>query len=276
MAFAGWFTINMHFSLLNNIKQNLVICFLCLFAVPAFAVDGLPIIGVASFGRGLIVLVYVATITRCLYKAQQSKKFNGNYAFWLLLAAYLGFFALDKILGFQDAFTNAVRDNAEANGWYESRASLQMLFALIVGFVLGAVFLLLRVHLINAWRRYKITWAGVMLLTLYMVVRTMSTHSMDAFIANSILGISVNALVQVGLLGIIFFGTFGEQKPIGNRRGSERRNNVVEIARVGDPVHCPGCGMQPLANTKDGRTFKCRKCGFSFTVNVVSHTILSV
>ena len=228
-------------------------------------------IGDATIFGWLTVLVYIAAVWRSLVKASESKKFGGNYQFWLYLAVFLLFLAINKQLDLQSWFTQTMRDSAQAHGWYAYRRLLQVLFIATLGVGMLLVLLSLRLFLANSWRHYKLTWAGIILLCTFILIRAASFHHFDILINQDVAGFKINVILEISAILLIILGTFYSKKS-SNLLDTHTfpMNMSVEIEHAGDDVQCPQCGVQPLSNTVAGRLFKCRSCGSKFSVNVLN------
>jgi hypothetical protein len=219
----------------------------------------------------LTVLAYLVAVARCVVKAKDSKKFGGNYKFWLYLAAFLLFLGINKQLDLQSWLTQAMKANAQAHGWYPHRRPVQIAFIAILGLGMLIALLSLRLFLANSWRHYKLTWVGIILLCTFILMRAASFHHFDIFINHPILGLEINVILEIGAILLIILGTYFNKKT-GNPLNTNTfpLTGYAEIANAGDDVQCPVCGVQPLADTVDGRLFKCRSCGCKFRVRVLN------
>ena len=133
-----------------------------------------------------------------------------------------------------------------------------------------ALWLALRLNLINSWQRYKRTWIGLVLLFCFIVIRGASFSHVDILIDRRVMGIELNVVLELFALLLVIAGTFFHKKlvpPIIANTLNVR--NYVEIANEGDPVKCPNCGTPPLSKAIDGRQFKCRKCSHHYHVRKV-------
>jgi DNA-directed RNA polymerase subunit RPC12/RpoP len=228
-------------------------------------------IGDASILGCVTVVVYLVATFRCVVKAKDSKKFGGNYQFWLYLGTFLLLLGINKQLDLQSWLTEFVKDSAQAHGWYERRRPVQIFFIALLGFGLVVALLSLRLFLANSWRHNKLTWVGIILLATFIVMRAASFHHLDVLINRPILGVNINVIFEIGAILLIILGTFF------NKRSENLlsintfpMNGYAEIINEGDDVQCPQCGVQPLAKTIDGRLFRCRGCGNKFIVRVLN------
>ncbi|WP_047541204.1 hypothetical protein [Methylotenera versatilis] len=227
-------------------------------------------IGDATIFGWITVAFYLLAVARCVVKAKASKKFGGNYQFWLYLAVFLLFLGLNKQLDLQSWFTETLKDSAQAHGWYEHRRPVQVAFIVALGFGMLIALISFRLFLANTWRNYKLTWVGIILLCTYILIRAASFHHVDLLIHSEILGLSINVLMEIGAILLIIVGTYFNKKPSGLLLADTISvRDYVEIEKEGDIVRCPQCGTQPLSKTRDDRLFKCRSCGFKYTVHVI-------
>lgn len=228
-------------------------------------------IGDSSIFGWITVAVYLLAVARCVVKAIHSKKFGGYYQFWLYLGVFLLFLGVNKQLDLQSWLTETLRDHAHTHGWYQFREPLQLAFISVLGLGMLIVLIAFRVFLANTWRNYKITWLGIVLLCTFILMRAASFHHFDIFINQPVLGLKINVILEIGAILLIILGTFLNKKS-SNLLATNTfpMNGYAEIINAGDDVQCPQCGVQPIANTIDGRIFKCRACGNKFMVRVLN------
>lgn len=229
-------------------------------------------IGDATIFGWVTVGFYLLAVARCVVKANASKKFGGNYQFWWYLAAFLLFLGINKQLDLQSWFTETLKDSAQAHGWYEHRRPVQVAFIVALGFGMLLALISFRLFLANTWRNYKLTWVGIIFLCTFIMVRAASFHHVDLLIDDEILGLRINVLMEIGAILLIIVGTYLNKKPSNLLIADTISvHDYVEIENEGDVVRCPQCGTQPLSKTRDERLFKCRSCGFKYTVRLISH-----
>lgn len=228
-------------------------------------------IGDPTFIAWIIVLLYFIAALRCIFKAKASKQFGGNYQFWLYLAAFLFLLGINKQLDLQSLLAEMAHDNAKTHGWYENRKSVQIAFIALLAVGMLITLLSFRIFLANAWRNYKVTWFGLILLSIFILVRAISFQHFDMFINRSLYGININEVLEISAILLIILGTYLAKKfinPLTANNGT--LHDFVEIAGKDGDARCPQCGIQPLSKPKDGRLFKCRSCGHKYQVHVIN------
>jgi hypothetical protein len=219
----------------------------------------------------LTVFVYLVAVVRCIVRTQDSKKYGGNYQFWVYLAIFLLLLGINKQLDLQSWFTQTMKENAIAHGWYARRHIMQMAFIAAVGLGMLTILLSLRLFVANSWRHFKLTWLGIVLLCTFILIRAASFHHLDIFINHHVLGLRVNVILEIGAILLIILGTYINKKsPNTITAVTSTMPDYVVIDHPGDDVRCPSCGVQPLSKTVDGRVFKCRACGYRYTVSVIN------
>jgi hypothetical protein len=124
-------------------------------------------------------------------------------AFWLIAALSLFFLGINKQLDLQSGLTAIGRCGAQLSGWYGERRIVQAGFIAIIG-VLAAS------GLIWGAMRFKpilgtcwLALSGLALLTAFVVMRAMSFHHMDAFIASEFAGLRLNGVIELSAIGAI-------------------------------------------------------------------------
>lgn len=227
-------------------------------------------IGDATIFGWITVALYFLAVVRCIVKANFSEKLGENYQFWLYLAALLLLLGVNKQLDVQSWFTETLKDSALKHGWYEQRKPLQIAFIVALGIGMLIALVTFRLFLANTWRNYKLTWVGIVFLCAFILIRAASFHHIDLLINDEILGLRLNVLLEIGAILFIILGTyFNKKQVISLLADTISVRDYVEIKKEGDNVRCPQCGTQPLSKTRDERLYKCRSCGFKYTVRVI-------
>lgn len=217
------------------------------------------------------VFVYLLGTISCLYKAFQCKKLGGSYHFWLYLALFLLCLGINKQLDFQTWFEQSMKASAKAHGWYEDKVILQQVFIAVLGVGMIAILISFRLFLTNTWRHYTLAWVGVVLLCLFILLRAAAFNRVDMLINHEVFGVNLYEWLEIGAISLIIIRTFYNKKQV-NMPFADTISvrDYVEIKKEGDTARCPQCGTQPLSKTLDNRLFKCRSCGFKYTVRVVN------
>lgn len=225
--------------------------------------------GDATVFGWITVAVYLLAVARCVVNVNAAKKFGRNYRFWLYLAVFLLFLSINKQLDLQSWLTQMLKDSAQTHGWYEHRRPVQIGFIGVLGFGMLITLVSFRLFLANIWRNYKLIWVGIILLCTFILVRAASFHHVDLLIGDEILGLKVNVLMEIGAILLIIAGTyFNQEQNNAVLADTVSVRDYVEIEKGGDVVRCPQCSTPPLSKTCDERLFKCRLCGYKYTVRV--------
>lgn len=147
--------------------------------------------------------------------------------FWYLVAALLFALGVNKQLDLQTWLTLAVRRVAIAQGWYEQRRPVQILF--ILGIAIGAagglaaVWWLIAKQIGELW----LPLIGLCLLFAFVVIRAASFHHVDQFLHFKVAGVKMNWLFE--LSGIVIVGMGALQQ---SRREAVRLNRPAPAARL--------------------------------------------
>ena len=222
----------------------------------------------------LTVAVYLVAVFCCVKQARVVKMRGGGTKFWLFLAIFLLLLAINKQLDLQGWLTQAAKDSAFANGWYEYREPVQIALISIIGLSLLIVGVTSRLYLINSWRHYPLAWVGTILLFAFILMRAVSFHHFDTFINHDVLGLKINVIVEFGAVLLIILGAiFNKRLESPLTASTVSLKEYVEIAKEGDDVQCPRCGAQPLSKPVDGRLFKCRLCSYKYTVHLINKLV---
>ena len=227
-------------------------------------------IGDPTFAGWVTVIVYLLVIYATYRQIAITREAGDSTKFWLILTVVLVFLAINKQLDLQSWLTEEARISAHVNGWYAYRRFIQLAFIAFLGLGMLATLLSLRVLLANSWKVYKITWVGIVLLCTFILMRAASFHHFDIFINTHLLGLKINAILEIGALLLIILGTFCYKKPeYPITVISKVLKNYVDVAAEGDAVNCPQCATEALFKAVDARVFKCKLCGYKYSVRVV-------
>lgn len=226
-------------------------------------------IGDPTFVGWITVAIYLVATFRCAYIAVASKRMGGSYQFWLYLALFLLCLAINKQLDLQTLFEQNMKAMAQEHGWYEQKVMMQQVFIVMLGFGMLVALMSFRLFITNTWRNYALTWMGVVMLCVFILVRAAAFNRIELVINREFLGVSLNALMEISAVLLIIMGTFFNRKQVHSAFADTiSASDYVPIKKEGDVVRCPQCGTQPLSKTRDERLFKCRSCGFKYTVRV--------
>ncbi len=157
----------------------------------------------------LTVAAYFLTLVLCLCCAARplfsSKEDDRatDLRFWLVLAALMFVFGINKQLDLQTLFTATFKNIAQATGLYGIRGLLQLLFILLVAaagvWFAWAFFRRYR----RSARRNRLAVAGIALLAVFVLVRATSFHYMDSLINASVAGLKLNWIIELGSISLI-------------------------------------------------------------------------
>ncbi|MET0249988.1 MAG: hypothetical protein ABW164_09700 [Sphingobium sp.] len=148
----------------------------------------------------LTVAAYVMACAAALRAAQRDVP--GNAGIWLCIAIFLCLLALNKQLDLQTLLTVLARKQAVAGGWYDNRRVFQQGFILCLLFV-SAMLIVRLLHLTQTGGcALRTAIVGVSLLLLFICVRAVSFHNMDAFMGSTFLGVTANHILEIAGIAI--------------------------------------------------------------------------
>ena len=221
------------------------------------------------FGWATVLLYFLASFSTG-YQAKIANKNEESSYFWLGLTILLIFLGLNKQLDLQTNLTEWLRTTSKAHGWYEQRRSLQLVFVSLMGLTIPLLLISLRAFLYNSWQRYKLTWIGVVLLLVFVLVRAASFHHVDTFFYKTIGSLRYYQAIEMLAIGLIMISTFVENKSIAlSQNATAAIKNIVKIQQDGESIVCPKCFKRPAAEAINGRTFKCKFCKHVYQVQLI-------
>jgi len=145
--------------------------------------------------------------------------------FWLMLVVLLLFLGLTRLLDLQQLAANMMRGLLRTDGVYRERSDLQVGLIVAIG-LFGAVGLLVALlSFRHAGPPVLVALLVAAILVVFTVIRTVSLHDIDRFLGYEFgfTHVSVNALIEFGLLGMIVAAGFLFD------RGLRRENQTARL-----------------------------------------------
>ena len=173
-----------------------------------------------TIGGWLIELLYFIVSVSCWRSA---RKLALNYAsapfehhVWQAIAALFFALCITRHFGLETALTEASRKLAFLEGWYNQRRGVQL--AIIVLMAISFIFAEI---LLMIWSRNKSLTASATLALMsatfvmaYLIIRSISFHSVDQIVGERLLGLSVNWILQLGGIGVVLMASVWRNKQI--------------------------------------------------------------
>ena len=103
-------------------------------------------------------------------------------AFWWITTVALVLLGLNKQLDLQSWFTQAMRDLAKDQGWYEARRQYQVGFILALGAIGALGTVTMAILLRHVLPRIGVALLGLSVLVTFVVARAASFHHLDALL----------------------------------------------------------------------------------------------
>jgi hypothetical protein len=154
---------------------------------------------------------------------------------WIVITAVLVVLTLDKAFDLQTGLLNLMRRFARRNGWYDRRREYQSDFILAL-LVAGTAFTLALAYVLRrVLSRIALVVTSVLLLCAFVVLRAISFHSVDRFLATG--GrYGVDMMLQVLCVGLVVLTSMWWH--VGERR-------VVDAAVAGGASASVGLSPAP-------------------------------
>jgi len=168
------------------------------------SIDGrwAPGIGDPTIAGWVTVAAYGAAMVLC-YLCFRKMRPGPDRNFWLGLTLIMALLGINKQLDLQTWFTQFGRDMAMEHGWYERRRIVQVIFIgwLVLAGVVSQRWLFDWLKHLSQYARRAAT--GLVLLTIFVVVRATSFHHVDRMLGISLDGLRVNVLLELSGIGLI-------------------------------------------------------------------------
>jgi hypothetical protein len=174
-----------------------------------------PEIGDPTVMGWVTVAAYFTVAVLCLGCAWKAKLGSSRteFLFWSGLAVLLLLLGINKQLDLQTWLTLTGRRMARAQGWYEYRRPVQLLFVVMVALAavggFAAIWRFVREHRRELW----ISLLGLVLLLAFVIVRAASFHHVDNLISFHFAGVRMNWVLELGAIGLIALGAWRREHP---------------------------------------------------------------
>ena len=168
-----------------------------------------PEIGDPSFLGWMTVFAYGVAALTCWLAARRAGRrpglAKGSRGMWLLVSVGMSFLCVNKQLDLQSLVTDIGRVIFWEHGWYENRRQFQKLFifALLGLSALTALIIAIRYHVF--WRTHIVLGLGLCFLLTFVAVRAVSFHHVDELLKSLIIGMRLNAFLELSGIGLIWF-----------------------------------------------------------------------
>lgn len=162
-----------------------------------------PGIGDPTAAGWATVAAYLLASATCLLWARPSGSGRGLP---LALAALMTMLAVNKQLDLQSLLTELARDLLRSNGWYEDRREFQWFFIVAVSIAALLALMTLGWTLRRRWREVGLALAGLVCLSGFVLVRAASFHNIDHGLGETIGGLKLNWILELGGIGMVFGG----------------------------------------------------------------------
>jgi hypothetical protein len=182
-----------------------------------------PGIGDPTVMGWVTVVAYFVAALLCFREGARVKRGAGpreKKLFWSTLAVLLVFLGFNKQLDLQTLLTLTGRRIAIAQGWYENRRVVQLVFVAMIA--LGGVFSVwLMSRLVRKYPDLRLAMLGFVALLVFVVVRAASFHHVDQLINFHLAGVRMNWVLELGAIALVAIGAW--------KAGARARNDDEEI-----------------------------------------------
>jgi hypothetical protein len=140
---------------------------------------------------------------------------------WRALAVACVVLALNKQLDLHNAITAFGRQLARTEGWYRQRRTVQLGGLVCLALAGGAALAWVFRRTGSEWRRHRLTWAGLILLVIFMGMRAASFHHLDKVLRLELGGFRLHAVIEfVGICLLFLSARHAARYPAPPARGS--------------------------------------------------------
>lgn len=169
-----------------------------------------PGIGDPTLMGWVTVVAYFGAALLCFREALAVKTNPANRdkrLFWWTLTVLLVFLGFNKQLDLQTLLTLTGRRIAIAQGWYESRRAVQLIFVALIG-AAGLLSVWLMTRLVRKHPELRLALVGFVALLAFVVIRAASFHHVDQLINFHFAGVRMNWVLELGAITLVSMGAW--------------------------------------------------------------------
>jgi hypothetical protein len=191
-----------------------------------------PGIGDPSFMGWFTVFSYFACAMVAFRAARRNAGAGSLPFFWRGVCVLMIALGINKQLDLQSLFTEIGRQVARHQGWMEDRRVVQFWFIVSLGTIAVGSFLWVVFFLRDSFKQFRLAFTGIFLLLLFVMIRAVSFHHVDAFLGLRFLDMKMNWIIELG--GIYTILVAGVMAPLRSNkdRGQGDRDSCSPINRV--------------------------------------------
>jgi hypothetical protein len=172
------------------------------------SIDWRPGIGDPTFMGWLTVCLYLVAAAFSAVSANRAQLSGTHWKieslFWLCLGVLCFALAINKQFDFQTLFTEVGRYIAKEGGWYTRRREVQEGFIHLISITSFLSILVVLAVLRNTRFPVRVAVVGISFVLCFVVIRAASFHRVDAFLAQTVIGLRWNWIFEVtGILIIV-------------------------------------------------------------------------
>ncbi|MCC5869160.1 MAG: hypothetical protein JJU27_11645 [Gammaproteobacteria bacterium] len=165
-----------------------------------------PGIGDPTIYGWVTVLAYLSAAIVLLANVRLAGRLSQGRQFWIAVGLLMLAMAINKQLDLQTWFTQVGRDAALAQGWYDTRRTVQAAFIAILSLSAVLVALLMRRWIGSAWDQYRLCAIGVVVTFTFVIVRATTFHYVDRMLGFSFSGMRINVWLEIGGIALVLAG----------------------------------------------------------------------
>lgn len=168
-----------------------------------------PGIGDSTVGGWLTVVLYILATMSCwrTSAALAQAPRASEYRTWQAITVVFLALSINKLLNVEAALTEIGRILALSGGWYWRRYDVQVLLILAV----TVACIVISIGLVILARRSRmLTWFALVGMTFvlgFVLIRTISFHPMDRFLARKALGLRWNGILEMAGIAVVLLSS---------------------------------------------------------------------
>lgn len=155
-------------------------------------------------GGWMIVGMYLVASVSCWRLARKIPTTSHERHEWRSIAVLFSVLGIIRLLDLPTAATEDIRHVAFSEGWYAQRQVVQLPFIVLIALscVTVAIVSLIRARTESLPTSFALM--GATFVMAFVMIRAASFHPVDQFIGKRLLGLSWNAILETGGIGLVF------------------------------------------------------------------------
>lgn len=170
------------------------------------------VVGWVTCGAYFIVAFLSARVMIHYASIRITHQNEKNFYFWIFLTLFMIFLGFNKQFDLQTFITEFFRGLAKYQEWYASRRVYQAIFTKIVAVIAVTVLVVSLFESESLIRSNSIAFTGIILISLFIILRMSSFTHVDSFIKRDWMGMKMNWILELAGIALVGLGTIRKRE----------------------------------------------------------------